>query len=392
MKICLFSFYFQPDLCAGSFRNTALVESLKKRLNSGDEIHVVTTLPNRYASFSVEAPEYEEWDDQIRIHRIKMPAHKSGFLDQINSFKAYYREARRITKPNEYDLVFASSSRLFTAYLGARVASEKGVPLYLDMRDLFRENMEEIIKNPLVRTPVVTLLKRIENYTFRKADRINIVSEGFRPFFSTFGKPITFFPNGIDDVFLENNFEKSSAANKIVTYAGNIGDGQGLHKVIPELARKTKESGFKFRIIGDGGARQELERALSEVNSDNVELLNPVGRKELLEYYRETDILFLHLNDYKAFEKVLPSKIFEYAATGKPVVAGVGGYSATFLKEHVEGAHVFNPCDAEGIAHLLNSDALSVQKYDRSAFVKKFSRKNIMDDMAGDILNAFRGE
>jgi len=32
----------------------------------------------------------------------------------------------------------------------------------------------------------------------------------------------------------------------------------------------------------------------------------------------DADVLFLHLNAYKAFEKVLPSKIFEYAATGRP--------------------------------------------------------------------------
>ena len=30
MKILVLSFYFQPDLCAGSFRNTAFVKSLKK--------------------------------------------------------------------------------------------------------------------------------------------------------------------------------------------------------------------------------------------------------------------------------------------------------------------------------------------------------------------------
>ena len=45
-----------------------------------------------------------------------------------------------------------------------------------------------------------------------------------------------------------------------------------------------------------------------------------------------TDVLFLHLNDYSAFRKVIPSKIFEYAATGKPIVAGVSGYAAEFLR------------------------------------------------------------
>ena len=44
---------------------------------------------------------------------------------------------------------------------------------------------------------------------------------------------------------------------------------------------------------------------------------------ELLNYYNQANILFLHLNSIKAFEKVLPSKIFEYAASNKPILAGV---------------------------------------------------------------------
>ena len=31
MKVLVLSFYFQPELCAGSFRNTAFVKGLKKR-------------------------------------------------------------------------------------------------------------------------------------------------------------------------------------------------------------------------------------------------------------------------------------------------------------------------------------------------------------------------
>ena len=55
--------------------------------------------------------------------------------------------------------------------------------------------------------------------------------------------------------------------------------------------------------------------------------------KELIKKYQEADILFLHLNNYKAFLKVLPSKIFEYSATHKPICAGVSGHSKEFLKK-----------------------------------------------------------
>ena len=35
--------------------------------------------------------------------------------------------------------------------------------------------------------------------------------------------------------------------------------------------------------------------------------------------------LFLQLNNIKAFENVLPSKIFDYGSYNKPILAGVSG-------------------------------------------------------------------
>ena len=53
MKIVLFTFYYPPDLSAGSFRAVALVEALSKKISLEDELHVVTTHPNRYATHQV---------------------------------------------------------------------------------------------------------------------------------------------------------------------------------------------------------------------------------------------------------------------------------------------------------------------------------------------------
>ncbi len=54
MKILFLTFYFEPDLCAGSFRNTPLFENYCTSMNENDWIHVITTQPNRYKSFHVE--------------------------------------------------------------------------------------------------------------------------------------------------------------------------------------------------------------------------------------------------------------------------------------------------------------------------------------------------
>lgn len=86
MKILLLTFYFKPDLCAGSFRMTAFVDALKEKLGEGDRVDIVTTMPNRYATYTKACPEEEQLSENIFIKRIKLPAHKSGFIDQVRAF------------------------------------------------------------------------------------------------------------------------------------------------------------------------------------------------------------------------------------------------------------------------------------------------------------------
>ena len=127
MRILILSFYFRPDLSAGSFRTTALVEALRNEVPPGSSIHVVTTLPNRYQTFSVEAPE-DEVLEGTTIHRIRLPAHKSGMRDQSKSFMVFSRQALKQVADRDYDIVFATSSRLMTAVLAGWIARKKKVP------------------------------------------------------------------------------------------------------------------------------------------------------------------------------------------------------------------------------------------------------------------------
>ena len=381
MRILVLSFYYQPDLCAGSFRATSLIEQLKNEANV--EVEVVTTMPNRYASFSATANTFDQVDN-VTINRIKLPSHKSGMLDQIKSFTRFYIEAVKLTKDKEYDLVFATSSRLFTAFLGARLARKKKLPLYLDIRDIFVDTIKDVL-NPKISFFAKPILSLIESYTFKTANQINLVSRGFEPYFvHKFKKAkYSWFTNGIDSEFLglENKLEKTSGKSSIL-YAGNIGEGQGLHTIIPKLAIKIKDN-FNVIVIGDGGRKPILESLVTD--ADNVSLLPPVQRDELSNKYMDADVLFLHLNDYSAFEKVLPSKIFEYAATGKPILAGVSGYAAKFIKDEVTNAEVFYPGDEQGA--LLALSKLKLEHTDRSEFITQYTRMNIMNKMAESIIN-----
>lgn len=390
MKVLYLTYYFRPDLCAGSFRNSSLFEAVLEQMGENDFVHVITTIPNRYGSYSVEGLK-EETGKNYRIDRLTVPMHASGMAEQAKAFIVYYKGAMNLIEGEHYDMVFASSSRLFTAFLGKRCAVKNHCPLYLDIRDIFVDTMKDIFKDKkVIRITAGWVLGLIEKYTFKNANHINLISSGFKPYFAKYKKPsYTEYSNGIDDVFIEAGKEASVDKGKpyIITYAGNMGSGQGLEKIIPEAAKKLGLD-YKFRLIGDGGTRRKLEEKLKELNVQNVELMNPVARKELIEYYKESSFLFFHLNDLEAFKKVMPSKMFEYGAFDKPIIAGVGGYAAQFVEKNIPNHILFKPTDVEDFVNQMNNYQLKFKR--RDEFIQNFSRKTIDKKLAESIVGLLK--
>lgn len=390
MRILFLSYYFEPDLSAGSFRATALINALSNMLPEYAHIDVVTTQPNRYHTFKSESLALEE-REKVTIHRIQLPSHKNGFVDQALTFRHYAKFVKKVANGKSYDLVFGTSSRLMTAVLASYMARRLNAKLYLDIRDIFVDTISDVFPRYITAwaVPVFGLL---EKYALSRANHVNLVSEGFKQYFELKYPSVQFsyFTNGIDDVFVNYSWPTvmPEAEQSVILYAGNMGDGQGLHLIIPELAQKLGER-YKFRLIGDGGKKSLLVDKVAELGLQNVEILPPVKRDELLKEYAAADILFLHLNDVPAFEKVLPSKLFEYAATGKPMLAGVAGYAAEFISSQIENAAVFKPCD-------VNDGKKAIQRITlgfcaRNEFKNLYVRSVISENLSASIVNVIQG-
>ena len=382
MRILFLTFYYAPDLSAGSFRSTALVQALSDRMGRDGHIEVLTTEPNRYESLrGIRCSKHPQ--PQVNVVRFALPKHRSRFIDQSLAFIIFAWRVLRHTRGRRYDIVFATSSRLMTAFVGSLVSNRKRVPLYLDIRDIFVDTMKDILPS-LARHSFLPIFRAIEKFTVRRAECVNLVSEGFAEYFEQNhpGRRYGYVPNGIDEEFFVYDFTKSERKDTklIVLYAGNIGEGQGLHYIVPRLAERLKST-HEFWIVGDGGARAKLQVATRGLA--NVKIMTPVDRAVLLSLYRLSDVLFLHLNNHSAFHKVLPSKLFEYAATGKPIFAGVAGYAAKFLAR-VSNVAVFPPCNAEVALAALSS--LRIEDVTRKDFMQTYRRTRLMDVLALDIL------
>ena len=118
MKIVFFSYFFEPDLSAGAFRAKSLTESLSNIKNDINEIHVITTHPNRYASFKAESNDTSV-ESNVVIRRISVRQHASSITGQFYSFFTYFLKSYLIVRKIDPDLMICTTSRHMTGLMTA---------------------------------------------------------------------------------------------------------------------------------------------------------------------------------------------------------------------------------------------------------------------------------
>ncbi|MCH2072676.1 glycosyltransferase [Acinetobacter pittii] len=102
----------------------------------------------------------------------------------------------------------------------------------------------------------------------------------------------------------------------VVTYIGNIGLAQDLSTLI-KASEELPE--IQFNIVGHG---TDFYRVSKFVNKDqcNIKFWGQVDFEMLKSVYIETDILYAQLAP--EFSGAMPSKLYEYLATGKYIIYG----------------------------------------------------------------------
>jgi glycosyltransferase involved in cell wall biosynthesis len=199
-------------------------------------------------------------------------------------------------------------------------------------------------------------------------------------------RPVSLLPNGFDeDDFKNITYKKSDKF--LIRHVGIINEKCDPRPFIIAFREVMNEqidfaNNVSLEFIGEVYPSFMSFIENDEVVSRRTILTGNIPHKDLLLKYGESSLLLLVLNGYKDAEGYMPGKLFEYIATGIPVL-GVGppdGDAASLLKE-TKGGKMLEASNIEGIkSHLVHEfnewkNARQITKINPE--VLKYSRKEI---------------
>lgn len=139
----------------------------------------------------------------------------------------------------------------------------------------------------------------------------------------------------------------------VLLYSGNMGKKQGLELVIAAAKALQRRADLFFVLCGDGVVRVELERM--SLGYENIMFLplQPIERLNML-----LNLADIHLLPQRADAEdiVMPSKLANILASGKPVIA-TAGIGSQIEKVARQAGHVVGPGDLDGFVRAIESFA-----------------------------------
>ncbi|MEF9933457.1 MAG: glycosyltransferase family 4 protein [Cetobacterium sp.] len=371
---------FPPDLGAASFRFESIVKSLADR---GNNITILASLPNRISDVDINLDEFKY--QNVKVIRVKNKKMGNNIFSRAMTYFLFFLSSMvtGIKLGQNCQIIIASTPQLFVGFSGAIISTFSRKKFILDIRDLWPDIVLDmgVMKKY---NPIYLGLKFIEYLMYKKADFIVYNSPGFKLYLESKydNEKIKLITNGIDDYILEyfedKKFKVQAKEKYKLMYAGNLGIAQDI-KILVEFSKNYRDK-VEILLIGKGSQEDLIRKQIQREKIKNITLESSVPRKELLERYMEADILFLQLKDIKMFEKTIPSKIFEYLATKKPIIYGLEGIGKNILQNEFKRKYYFRANDLENLSEIFESLVQDIennkfQEPDIEKLRKNYSRK-----------------
>ena len=274
----------------------------------------------------------------INVTRVRLKRQrgsKLGYVGQYVTFvlaSFFYLASRSLTR--RYDLVHVHNMPDILVF-GATVPKLLGAKVILDLHDPMPELMQTIFRLPEKSLSVV-MLKRLEKLSIRFADLVLTVNLACKKIYSSRScqpDKIKVVINSPDDQIFsfrrgntsEVNGKNGNVSNSfVILYHGSLVRRNGFDLAMEALGKVKKTiSSVQLRVCGQRTDffEEVMESARQRGLDGNIDYLGVRDLKGIVEAIEECDLGIIP-NHRNIFTEInTPTRIFEYLALAKPVIA-----------------------------------------------------------------------
>lgn len=411
MKILEIPGYFYPEQMSSTQMDDDRYRAFAK---AGIETELYAATPTRNVTDDVRR-EYKKkrleklYDGQMTVHRYSL--YREGKNPLLRAFRYLLQCIKQFNialfakDARKCELIFTGSTPPIKGAMVALVKKLRKIKFVYNLHDIFPDSL---VGSGLAKKGgfLWKIGRVIENFTYRNADKIIVISEGFKWNIMEKGVPedkIVVVYNWVDTEKIkpvvkdENPLYDEFGISKDkfnVVYAGNLGNAQNVMLLV-EAAKKLKDDNdIQIVIFGTGGIEQELKNVVNEQNLNNVKLL-PLQPMERVPYvYGVGDVCVVACKEGLG-GSAMPSKTWTIMSCGKAVLANFDEGELKHIIEDKECGIFTNAGDTDSFVRAIkelkeSSDKCENMGNNGRRFVVENLNKDICTQKYVEVIRCFR--
>ena len=348
MRILFLTSYFYPETAASSYIGDNIREAMADNKIS---MVVFTPIPSRGVSEEIRRlyknrKDEEFYDGMLSVHRFRLIKEgKNPIFRAIRYFSCCIKQLNRSlfsVYARDCSIIFSPSTPPIQGITAALIKKVKRIPFVYDLQDIFPDS--------LVGTGLANkggllwrIGRKIEDFTYRNADKIIVISEDFKKNIIAKGVPedkIVVIYNWVDqnavvDVPRSENilFDKYGLNRDYfyLCYSGNIGLTQNMDMLLEVMEElKTEAPDVHLVLIGEGAYKEQVVKKIGgQIGNDgaihgtvipNVVML-PFQPYEDISYVFSLGDVGLVISKPGVGANSVPSKTWSIMSASRPVLA-----------------------------------------------------------------------
>lgn len=334
----------------------------------------------------IESEQIKEtsWFDNHKLNRIAIELYGLTRFRRLWSHndELMYRRLGNIMEDRKFDAILCSTASFFPLSCASRIAKEQNLPLLIDLRDIYEQNDNFLIRNTLSAFLHKKQIRR-RNKILKEAAAVSTVSPWHRDLLSKYNSNTKLIYNGFDsDLFKPSQPAKTKKFT--ITYAGSIPLSEQTSTRSPELLFKaiaeldeTKhfdDDTVRVRFFTNPQSKRFVNAYMEKYGiGDLVELNDWIETEKIPSILADSNILLI-LSSEEHTHGILTTKVFEYMAVNREIlcIPNSGGN----LQELVNQANA--GCCIDSYPELLNYLKFKYDEWKKTGMVKPHSEQNFV--------------